>query len=96
MRAKYGKLLRIFFKNEVYPSLLKIFIWDKLFTPLTILLDKILKYKYSSDNINFLGKVDHSKLPEVLKKYDVHFNSAKKNNVPYKIRVKMSLLLSLL
>ena len=38
---------------------------------------KILKDKYSSDNINFLGKVDHSKLPEVLKKYDVHFNSAK-------------------
>ena len=38
---------------------------------------KLLKNKYSSNNIKFLGKVDHSKLPDVLKKYDVHFNSAK-------------------
>ena len=36
-----------------------------------------LKKKYSQPNINFLGKVDHKKLPEVLKKYDVHFNSAR-------------------
>ena len=38
---------------------------------------KLLKNKYSSNNIKFLGKVDHSKLPDILKKYDVHFNSAK-------------------
>lgn len=38
---------------------------------------KMLSDKYSSNNIKFLGKVEHSKLPEVLKKYDVHFNSAK-------------------
>ena len=38
---------------------------------------KKLKKKYSQPNINFLGKVDHKKLPEVLKKYDVHFNSAR-------------------
>ena len=49
-------LNKIFFKNEVYPSLLKIFIWDKLFTPLTILLDKILKYKYGKNILCIIKK----------------------------------------
>ncbi len=39
-------LNRIFFKTEVFPSKLKIFIWDKLFTPVTILFDWILNYKF--------------------------------------------------
>ena len=36
-----------------------------------------LKDKYSKNNINFLGKINHANLPEVLKKYDVHFNCAR-------------------
>lgn len=39
-------LNKVFFKNEVSPSTLKIFIWDKLFTPLTIFIDFILGYKH--------------------------------------------------
>ena len=39
-------LNKIFFKEEVYPSKLKILIWDKIFTPLTFFLDKILFYKF--------------------------------------------------
>ena len=39
-------LNKIFFKKEVYPSKLKIFIWDKLFTPVTIIVDFILRYKF--------------------------------------------------
>ena len=35
----------LFFKDEVYPSKLKIFIWDKIFTPISIILDKLLNYK---------------------------------------------------
>jgi phospholipid N-methyltransferase len=39
-------LNKLFFKEEVFPSKIKIFIWDKFFTPLTILLDFFLGYKY--------------------------------------------------
>ena len=35
-----------FFKKEIYPSKLKIFIWDKLFTPITIIVDFLLRYKF--------------------------------------------------
>ena len=36
-----------------------------------------LKFKYSNvKNINFLGKANHLDLPDVLKKYDINFNSA--------------------
>ncbi len=38
-------LNKIFFKNEVYPSKFKIFLWDKVFTPFTIFLDFFLMYK---------------------------------------------------
>ncbi len=40
---------KIFFKEEVYPSNLKIFIWDKIFTPVTIILDKIIGYKFGKN-----------------------------------------------
>ena len=44
--SRFAKRLnKTFFKNEVYPSEYKIFIWDKLFTPLTIILDRLLNYK---------------------------------------------------
>lgn len=36
-----------------------------------------LKNKYSTNNINFLGKINHTNLPEVLKNYDVHINCAR-------------------
>ena len=35
-----------FFKKEIYPSKLKIFIWDKLFTPVTMIVDFLLRYKF--------------------------------------------------
>ena len=38
-------LNKIFFKNETFPSNLKIFIWDKIFTPVTIFLDFFSNYK---------------------------------------------------
>jgi phospholipid N-methyltransferase len=39
-------LNKIFFKEEVYPSRFKIFIWDKIFTPLTVIIDFILRYRF--------------------------------------------------
>ena len=39
-------LNKIFFSKEVYPSKLKIFIWDKLFTPITIIIDFLVGYKF--------------------------------------------------
>ena len=39
-------LNKIFFKNETFPSYLKIFIRDKIFTPFTILLDFFTNYKF--------------------------------------------------
>jgi phospholipid N-methyltransferase len=37
---------KFFFKEEVYPSKFKIFIWDKIFTPLTIVVDFIFRYRF--------------------------------------------------
>tara|TARA_B110000211_G_scaffold233693_1_gene300635 strand:- start:2595 stop:3284 length:690 start_codon:yes stop_codon:yes gene_type:complete len=39
-------LNKLFFKKEVYPSKLKIFIWDKIFTPISAVADFILRYKF--------------------------------------------------
>ena len=39
-------LNKIFFKKENYPSKLKIFIWDKLFTPLSAFFDLITFYRF--------------------------------------------------
>ena len=39
-------LNKIFFKNESFPSTFKIFIWDKIFTPITILVDRLTNYKF--------------------------------------------------
>ena len=46
---------KIFFKNEIYPSLLKIFIWDKMFTPITMFLDKLFLHRFGK-NILFILK----------------------------------------
>jgi|TARA_B100000780_G_scaffold265428_1_gene220842 SAM-dependent methyltransferase len=40
---------KIFFKNEVYPTKLKIFLWDKIFTPLTIVADFITRYNFGKN-----------------------------------------------
>tara|TARA_X000000950_G_scaffold237516_1_gene289106 strand:- start:2792 stop:3478 length:687 start_codon:yes stop_codon:yes gene_type:complete len=39
-------LNRIFFKNETFPSKLKIFIWDKIFTPLSVIVDFLTLYRF--------------------------------------------------
>jgi ubiquinone/menaquinone biosynthesis C-methylase UbiE len=47
---------KFFFKEEVYPSKLKIFIWDKIFVPVSIFLDFFLRYKYGKNIICVLKK----------------------------------------
>ena len=39
-------LNKIFFKKEIYPSNFKIFIWDKFFTPLTMIVDFLSGYRF--------------------------------------------------
>lgn len=39
-------LNKIFFKDEKYPSKFKIFVWDKVFTPLSAIADFITFYKF--------------------------------------------------
>ena len=39
-------LNKLIFKKEIFPSKMKIFIWDKIFTPFTILLDFFSGYKF--------------------------------------------------
>ena len=51
-------LNKIFFKEEVYPSKIKILIWDKIFTPLTFFLDKILMYKFGKNILYVIQKLD--------------------------------------
>ena len=42
-------LNKFFFKKEVYPSPFKIFLWDKFFTPITMLLDFLKNYKFGKN-----------------------------------------------
>ena len=51
-------LNKFFFKNEVYPSKLKIFIWDKLFTPLTVIADFLFRYKIGKCILAVYKKLD--------------------------------------
>jgi len=46
----------LFFKKQVYPSKIKIFIWDKFFTPLTIILDFITFYRFGKNILCVLKK----------------------------------------
>jgi len=39
-------LNNIFFREEKFPSIYKIFIWDKIFIPISMLTDYFLKYKF--------------------------------------------------
>jgi len=58
----FGYLLyhlnKIFFKEETYPSNLKIFIWDKIFTPCTILIDFFTGYKFGKNILCIYKKID--------------------------------------
>ena len=47
---------KIFFKEEVYPSDLKIFIWDKIFTPITIILDALIGYRFGKNIMCIIRK----------------------------------------
>ena len=47
---------KILFKKEVYPSKFKIFIWDKVITPLTIFVDFILQYKFGKNLLCVIKK----------------------------------------
>lgn len=49
-------LNKIFFKNEVYPTKLKIFIWDKIFTPLTIVIDFLTFRKFGKNILCIIKK----------------------------------------
>ena len=39
-------LNKIFFKKEVFPSNFKNFVWDKIFTPFTVIMDFLTNYKF--------------------------------------------------
>ena len=49
-------LNKLVFKNETFPTPFKIFIWDKLFTPITYFLDKILFYKFGKNILYIIKK----------------------------------------
>jgi len=49
-------LNKVFFKEEVYPTKFKIFLWDKFFTPISYFLDKILMYKFGKNILYVIKK----------------------------------------
>ena len=52
-------LNKIFFKEETYPTNLKIFIWDKIFTPFTIIVDFLTGYKFGKNILCIYKKINH-------------------------------------
>lgn len=42
-------LNKFFFKEEVYPSKTKVMLWDKLFIPITIVLDYFFNYRFGKN-----------------------------------------------
>lgn len=49
-------LNKIFYKNEIYPSKTKIFIWDKFFTPFTFFFDRFLNYRFGKNVLCIIEK----------------------------------------
>ena len=47
---------KIVFKNETFPSSFKIFLWDKIFTPITIFIDFMTGYNYGKCIIDIYKK----------------------------------------
>tara|TARA_B100000029_G_scaffold516124_1_gene627055 strand:+ start:496 stop:1191 length:696 start_codon:yes stop_codon:yes gene_type:complete len=52
-------LNKIFFKEETYPTNFKIFVWDKIFTPFTIIVDFLTGYKFGKNILCIYKKVNH-------------------------------------
>ena len=50
-------LNKIFFKEEEYPSKTKILIWDKIFIPITIILDFLTFYKFGKNILCVYEKI---------------------------------------
>ena len=50
-------LNKIFFKKETFPSVLKIFIWVKVFTPITTIVDFLTGYKFGKNILCIYKKV---------------------------------------
>tara|TARA_Y100000310_G_C20688153_1_gene820447 strand:+ start:2415 stop:3125 length:711 start_codon:yes stop_codon:yes gene_type:complete len=57
----FGYLLyflnKFFFKEETFPTKLKIFIWDKIFTPFTIIVDFLFRYKFGKNILCVYKKI---------------------------------------
>ena len=49
-------LNKLFFKKETYPSYFKIFVWDRIFTPISIFLDVLLLKKFGKNILYVLKK----------------------------------------
>ena len=47
---------QFFFKEEIYPSKFKIFIWDKIFTPASIFFDFLFRYKFGKNIMCIIKK----------------------------------------
>ena len=50
-------LNKFFFKEETFPTKLKIFIWDKIFTPFTIVVDFLFRYKFGKNILCIYKKI---------------------------------------
>ena len=48
---------RSFFKKEIYPSKFKIFLWDKIFVPITIIVDFFIFYKFGKNILCIYKKI---------------------------------------
>ena len=51
-------LNKLFFKNESYPNAIKIFIWDKFFTPVSLFLDWLTNYKFGKNVLCVIKKIN--------------------------------------
>ena len=49
---------KIFFKEEIYPSKFKIFLWDKIFSPITIILDFVTRYRFGKNILCVYKKIE--------------------------------------
>ena len=52
-----GQAPKLFFDKEIYPSKFKIFLWDKIFSPITIILDFITRYKFGKNILCIYKKI---------------------------------------
>ena len=50
-------LHKLFFKQKKYPTALEIFIWDKIFTPCTMLFDFLTFYKFGKNILCVIKKI---------------------------------------